>query len=106
MLLALLTLTGCRNACQEVCVELDSFARDSCGLEFSDEEFSTCISDHNRRGIRQYLKDKYGESAPSVGDRLQTCSEVLLTLEEDTTCADVELYFTGGGTSGGADTGG
>lgn len=105
MLLALLTLTGCRNACQEVCVELDTIAQDKCGLEFSDEQFNTCMSDHNRRGIRRYLKDKYGEGAPSVSDRLATCDEVLLTLEEDTTCQDVELYFTDG-TPSGSDTGG
>lgn len=106
MLLALLTLTGCRNACQEVCVELDTFAKDNCGLEFSDEDFSTCISDHNRRGIRRYLKDKYGENAPTVGERLQTCSDVLLTLEEDTTCADIELYFYGTESTSSTDTGG
>jgi hypothetical protein len=105
MLLALLTLTGCRNACQEVCVELDAIAADRCGLEFSDEEFKTCISDHNRRGIRKYLKEKYGEDAPSVGDRLATCGEVLLTIEEDTTCQDIELYFSEG-SSGSSDTGG
>lgn len=106
MLLALLTLTGCRNACQEVCVELDAIAQDQCNLEFSDEQFKTCISDNNRRGLRKYLKEKYGEEAPTVGDRLATCNDVLLTIEEDTTCEDIELYFTDGSTGGGSDTGG
>ena len=104
MLLALMILTGCRNACQEVCVELDAIAEDRCGLEFSDEQFKSCISEHNRLGIRRYLKDKYGENAPTVGDRLAICDEVLLTLDEDITCQDIELYFTDGNI-GGTDTG-
>ncbi|MFT5679769.1 MAG: hypothetical protein ACI8RZ_000674 [Myxococcota bacterium] len=105
MLLALLTLTGCRNACQEVCVELDAIAQDKCGLDFSDEQFKTCVSDNSRGSLRRYLKDKYGEEAPSVGERLTTCNEVLLTVEEDTTCQDIELYFSEG-SSGSTDTGG
>jgi hypothetical protein len=105
MLLALLTLTGCRNACQEVCVELDAIAQDQCNLEFSDEQFKTCIGDNSRRGLRTYLKEKYTEDAPTVGDRLATCDEVLLTIAEDITCEDIGLYFTDGA-PGGNDTGG
>lgn len=104
MLLTLLLLTGCRNACQEVCVELDAIALERCGLEFSDDQFKSCINDNKRRKLRKYLKEKYSEEAPSVGDRLATCNEVLLTLDEDLTCEDIELYFTDGN-SGSTDTG-
>ena len=78
---------------------MDTFAsqHDALGSWEEQEEFL--------QGLNKALKDKYGEGAPSVSERLATCGEVILTLEEDTTCQDIELYFTDGA-PGGSDTGG
>ncbi len=97
-------LTGCRNACQQVCVEMRSYAEE-CGFTVEDEQFTTCIDEQKRSSIRTYLEEKYGDEAPRVSERVDVCSEALPGLREDWGCDDVELYFSSQSGSTSSDTG-
>jgi hypothetical protein len=91
LLIPLLSM-GCRNDCQELCMEISSLAED-CGHEWSDEDEKTCLSDYrNNNTTREYR---------------ETCGENLSFVKEEWNCADIDLYFEEEGSSGdgGSDTG-
>lgn len=91
-LLALpLLLAGCRNSCQQLCVEIRDFARSECDLEFPDAEFDACIDAY--AGVDKLQK--------------QQCSDGVGQVSEEWDCDQVEIYFEGevGGDGGGGDTG-
>lgn len=44
-LVAALALTGCRNPCQDLCVQMKLYAEDTCGFTVPDAELDACISD-------------------------------------------------------------
>jgi len=98
-------LSGCRNSCQRVCIELRDYAEE-CGVTIPDGQFKDCISAQRRGNIRDYLEAQYGEEdAPGVNERLDVCSESLPTLRDDWSCDDVLRYFAEGGEDEIADTG-
>ena len=93
LLLIPMLLLGCRNDCQELCLEISTLAEE-CGYEWSDEEERTCMADYrNTNTTRDY--------------RTQ-CGENLAFVQEEWNCTDIGLYFedsTGGDDDGGSDTG-
>lgn len=40
---ALLVLSGCHNACQDICVKMKNYAESECGLVVADDDLATCI---------------------------------------------------------------
>lgn len=100
-----LGVTGCRNDCQQLCGAIQVYAEEDCGLTFAKEELKQCIKDQQRGDLRALVKAA-NEGAPedeqlSVGDRLQACERNLISLREEVTCEDLEVYFS---TVGSADT--
>ena len=73
-------LSGCKNACQEICPRMASYARD-CGFEVSDEEVSACVA---------------AQAGAASRDDRATCREFgdRSTLREEFTCDDLEDYWS------------
>jgi hypothetical protein len=84
----LMGASGCRNACQDLCVELHDYATE-CGLPVTDDELKSCID-----------QEKGKESK----DDRKVCNEFgdPETLRLEWSCDDMGSYW---GTSGGADSG-
>lgn len=76
-LIALLFGAGCRNSCQQLCQDIADYGESTCGLEFTSDQISQCISDHNK-------EDAETRSA---------CSDAAPSLEEEWTCEDIQEYF-------------
>ena len=83
MLLGLLTISGCRNSCQELCEEMAAFSAEECNKEFPDEQLDECIN--------AYDKDNVDEEQEEV------CASITPTLREEWTCDEVADYFDKGG---------
>jgi len=90
ILIPLLSM-GCRNDCQQLCIEISALAEE-CGYQWSDEDEKTCRSDYSNTNTDR--------------DYRSTCGENLDFVAEEWSCADVALYFgeSDGGSSG-TDTG-
>ncbi|MED5369741.1 MAG: hypothetical protein VX899_01885 [Myxococcota bacterium] len=75
-----LAATGCRNSCQQICVELEDYATE-CGYTVPADATKTCISDHNRRSTTR--------------DQRQVCAENgdLETIQAEWTCEDAARYM-------------
>jgi len=73
-LLALFLFAGCRNDCQDLCIEIAQFSEDECGLSFSRDGVDQCISDYNLRATDREFRAQCAES-PSVADEW-TCDEI------------------------------
>lgn len=79
LLLALPLLVGCKNSCQQLCVDIAEYALNECGLQFTDEEMDTCIADH--AGSETEREDQ------------QACAEAAPHLEEEWDCETLKEYF-------------
>ena len=77
---ASLTLTACRNPCQQLCVEIRDYAARECGLQFSDAEFDQCIADHRGGSLEK--------------EQRSTCREGLGDVAKEWDCNEVEAYFS------------
>ena len=77
LLIPLISL-GCRNDCQELCIEISALAED-CGYEWSDEDEKTCLSDNR--------------STQTTSDYRDACGENLAFVTEEWSCDDIGLYF-------------
>lgn len=86
-------LSGCRNACQEICPRMADYARD-CGFEVSQEEVSACVAAQAGAASRE---DR--AVCRDAGDRA--------TLRAEWTCEDLSDYWARarGGARGGARAG-
>lgn len=85
--------TGCRNACQDLCVEIADYASTECGLEFPDAQIDQCIADHKGSALEK------GEAG--------TCRNGLGDVADEWDCEEIQAYFDeAGGDAGGSDTGG
>ena len=90
LLLIPLFSMGCRNDCQELCLEISALA-ESCGHEWTSEDERTCLSNYrNTNTTRDY--------------RAQ-CAENLDFVQEEWSCSDIDLYFDGNGGGTVDDTG-
>ncbi len=78
--LASVTLTSCRNSCQQLCVEISDYAASECGLQFSDAELDQCIADHKGGSLEK-------------GQR-GTCREGLGDVDKEWDCNELEAYFS------------
>ena len=92
LLLPAALLPGCRNACQQLCLEMRDFAMDECGYEFSDAEVDTCIAEH-----KGSLLEK-GEAG--------VCRDGRGQIDEEWDCDEVAAYFDEPGDTGPTDSGG
>lgn len=90
LLLIPLLASGCRNPCQQLCVEIADYAADECGLEFPDAQLDQCIANHGSGTLEK------GEAG--------TCRDGLGDVADEWDCGEVEAYFDATG-SGGGDTG-
>ncbi len=87
LIVVLAAAAGCRNPCQQVCVEMRKFAED-CGYEVDKDEFKACLD---------------GQKKPSDGDKA-FCRDFgdQETIAEEWLCEDLAIYWApGGGTTGG-----
>lgn len=75
---------GCRNACQDLCVEIADFARTECGLTFPDDQLDQCIEDHKGGALGE------GEAAVCRDGRGRVASEW--------DCEEIAAYFDDGTT--------
>lgn len=79
LILCSISLSGCQNSCQSLCVRMAKFA-DECGYNVPDEQVDACIESQ--------------KGSASSEDR-SVCREFgnLATIEEEWTCDDVSIYF-------------
>ena len=77
ILFAIAALSGCANDCQQLCVDIRTFAKD-CGEPFTDEDFQECMREQGKKS----------------GEEKKACSLAQETpIEEQWTCEDIEVYF-------------
>lgn len=79
LLVALPLMAGCKNSCQQLCVDIADYALESCNLQFSDEEMDACIADYSRSELDR--------------SDLQSCEEAAPSLEEEWDCDTLKDYF-------------
>ena len=77
--LGLAALTGCHNACQHLCVEMEDFAIE-CGIAVPNSQFIQCLEDQAGTNSRGNRKDCRQNNSP--GD-----------IREEWTCEDIEIYW-------------
>ncbi|HCH62990.1 MAG: hypothetical protein CL927_10160 [Deltaproteobacteria bacterium] len=82
-MIVILSISGCRNNCQELCEEMAAFAEEECNNTFPEQQVDQCLAD--------YDKEKIDEKQDAV------CEDTLPTLREEWTCEEIEDYFAGGG---------
>ena len=68
--------SGCKNACQSLCADIEDFAKD-CGYDFETSDYRECISDN--RWI-------------SFSEKKE-CRSAIPKLEDEWTCDDIAVYF-------------
>jgi hypothetical protein len=85
MLLFLLLVPGCKNACQQLCGDLQDYAKE-CGYDFTSEQLRQCYREHGRGDLEK------GE--------LGSCRDIAPNLREEWTCDDFEDYFDAQAQSG------
>ena len=82
LLIPLLSL-GCRNDCQQLCLEISDLAAE-CGYEWTDKEERTCLADYrNTNTDREYR---------------ESCSENIDFVRSEWNCVDMAAYFDEEGT--------
>lgn len=76
--LALFGLSGCRNACQQVCAEMKRYAEsDECGMEVDDEEFEACLDAYPASSLTPELRDQCNEfSDPETLREWWSCDDL------------------------------
>ena len=74
-------LAGCRNACQDICVDMRTVAEE-CGYVVSDDDFKLCLDEQKGKEARQNLP-----TCRQFGDEE--------TIREEWTCDDLALYWEG-----------
>jgi hypothetical protein len=89
MLAWLIMLVGCRNPCQNLCLDIRDFAEEECGITVPEEQVKSCLK--TQRQIER--------------EQAQSCMTAAPSLEEEWECDDVEVYFRTEASSGDADTG-
>ena len=77
--LAVAPLTGCQNACQQLCVELEDFAIE-CGIAVPQSQLIQCLEDQAGANSRGNRKDCRQNNSP--GD-----------IRDEWTCEDMEIYW-------------
>ena len=70
-------LAGCRNECQQLCLDMADYAESDCKKPFPDNQVKAC-------------QDKY---ASAVEQTLDACETYRPTLKEEWTCDDIKQYF-------------
>lgn len=88
-LIVILSISGCRNHCQELCQEMADYAQEECNNTFPEQQVDQCLAD--------YDKEKVDEKQD------ETCEDILPTLREEWTCDEINDYFSGGGGGGGGE---
>ena len=79
-MLVLLLATGClRNACQQLCNDMQDYAK-SCGYEWSREQVDQCHKEQRRGNL---------PGDQTVGD----CRDAAPNLEDEWTCEEFADYF-------------
>ena len=68
--------SGCRNSCQQICLDMESFAEE-CGYQFTDEMKSECMQNQGKK----------------TGEEKSACRDALPVLTTEWTCEDLEVYF-------------
>ena len=81
MLFLLLSFTGCKNPCQQLCDEIADFVKNECGSEIG-ETFS-----------KEQIKECRAEYSWHPKEGKQACSAALPKLREEWTCEDMIVYF-------------
>ncbi len=73
-------VSGCNNACQDLCDELADYATE-CEIEVPESEVDTCVKNHQRRDLED--------------GKLEVCEDFNdpETLREEWSCADLEEYW-------------
>jgi hypothetical protein len=80
MIFVLLLATGCfRNPCQQLCNDIQDFAKD-CGYEFSPDQLHECYQNHHRSDLPD-------------GVKMRDCRTIAPDIEEEWTCEDFQAYF-------------
>ena len=82
-----LALAGCKNECQQMCVDMAKYAKKECGLEFPKDQLKTCLQDYGGRNTTTAQRDY--------------CSTVRPALQEEWACEDLEAYFDESGAGAG-----
>ena len=95
VLLIPLFLMGCRNDCQQLCLEISDLAAE-CGYEWTDKEERTCLADYRNTNTDRTYRE--------------SCSENIDFVREEWSCADMAAYFEDGSSGNndedvGSDTG-
>ena len=78
-IIASLTLfSGCRNSCQQICIDIEKFAAD-CPEQyaFTDEMKSECMQNQGKK----------------TWEEQSACQEAKSLLESEWTCDDLAIYF-------------
>ena len=79
-MLFLLLATGClKNACQQLCKDMQNYA-ETCGYDFSPEDLDTCYKEQRRGNLPE---------DQTVGD----CKDAAPELEKEWTCDEFADYF-------------
>ncbi len=90
--LALVALSSCRNACQDMCRDLVRYAENDCGYTVPDGQLDTCIEEHKRKELEEGERD--------------SCSLASETeFQDEWTCDEAGSFLGLNGAGGGTDTG-
>lgn len=73
---------GCRNACEQVCVNMASYAKDDCALPVDDSELDACIERQSGDLDKEDLAACRDFGSPEV-------------LRTQWTCDDLSEYWAG-----------
>lgn len=76
--------TGCRNACEQVCVNMAAYAKEDCSLPVTDGELDACIERQSGDLDKEDLAACRDFGSPEV-------------LRTQWTCDDLSEYWAGGG---------
>ena len=81
-LLVTMGLTGCKNACQDICLEMAVYA-DECGNSVTDDEVDACLE--SQKEISDATKDVCSEFGDSE------------TIRVEWSCEELDQYWAAGG---------
>ena len=79
ILISSLSITGCRNDCQQLCAEMADFAEEQCGRTWATTDIRTCMQNNSNRATNDVRRD--------------ACADNIETLREEWTCDDIDKYF-------------
>ena len=88
MILVLFLATGCKNSCQQLCSDIQDYAKE-CGYDFSQDMLKQCYQDHKGSELEK------GEAG--------SCRDIAPNIRDEWTCDDFADYFDAPPASG--DTG-